>query len=516
MRGLRTVLLVLAVTGLVACGRTGAPEATSGAKDPVVLSLPYDPETLDPHARDRLADFAVAVHFYEPLVKTDSEMRVYPALAERWTNPDLLTWKITLRKGVTFHDGRPFTAKDALYSIERVTRDKTLDLGVYLLDLAKAEAQGDTTLVLTTKRPVAVLLNKLSSIVMVPEGSTKEMLERSPVGTGPYRFLSYTKGQTVEMERNESYWGTKPALARVTLRLARGPAEALSDFVTGKSALAQCGSRATEKALAGRAGTRLVKRTGLFVKYLGFDVARKTNPFVNGGKANPFLSRRVREAISLAVNRRQLTERLTTFALPASQFVPSFVFGYDAALPELAYSVEEARKALAEAGYPTGFEVTLHTREILKETAGLVAEALAPAGLRVNVVSLPDPEFFAKATSEKERPAFFLSRYGCSTGDASDVLEAGFRTPDPAEQVGRSNIGGFSSPALDAGIEASAAELEPEARGALLSKLLADVRREMVWVPLYFDEDVYAVDSSLTFTPRADSYVLAWEIGRGR
>lgn len=331
-------------------------------------------------------------------------------------------------------------------------------------------------------------------------------------GTGPYRLVEWRRGDSIRMAVSTAYWSRPPDVSDVRFRLSRPPAAAVHDLLDGSSQFAQCTSRDLVKQLEARSDIQVSRRTGFFVKFLGFDMAREKTPYVPGPK-NPFLSRAVREAISLAVDRQSLTGRLSSFGLPASQFVPPFIFGYNPSLPELRYDPELARQRLREAGFPDGFDVKLHTRTILSETAVRLREMLGKVGIRVGVEVLPDADYFRLVDSGAV--SMFLSRWGCASGDMSDILDVGFHTFDPARRFGPSNAGRFSDPELDNRIEESAEILDPALRRPVLQDLARRIMGELVWVPLYFDEDVYGLRKPYTWQPRADSYILAQEIARG-
>lgn len=476
------------------------------APDAIDVSVPYELETLDPHATDRLSNFGIAVNFYEPLVAMDADMGIHPRLAVRWENPDLLTWVFYLQKGVRFHDGKPFSAEDVVHSYERILRDPALDIGVYAVGIAGVRALAPDVVEVKTRRPMSVLLNKLASVLIVPKGADSAFLARHVNGTAPYKLVEWAT-DTVRMERSDAYWGPHPPIRRASFHLNRNAEQALADLAAGTSQLVQAPSRKLEEAVRARGDLTLVRRPSLFLKFLGFNLEER------GARSNPFLDRRVRLAVQAAIDRRELTRRLSTFAVPATEIVPSFIFGFDPAIPPAPSGVDVAKALLREAGRGSGFDVTLHARKGSEEPARLVAGMLRPAGIRVTVEAVPDPQFYELA--RRHEPLFYLSRFACSSGDASDVLEGGLHTADPARHLGGLNYAGYSNAELDAAIERSGEILELTSRRGTLQSLIRRVTDDAVWVPLYVDEDAYALKKPFTFRPRADSYVVVGEIAAG-
>lgn len=483
--------------GLQACGPS--------IPDTLVVPVPFDLETLDPHARDRVGAFGLTVHFYETLVASDAEMRIVPSLALRWNNPDDRTWVFDLRPDARFHDGSPVEAEDVAYSFERLRREPGLEIGVYTAGIESVRATGPRAVEIRTARPVAGLLNKLLSIAIVKRGSTPEALAAAENGSGPFRLSAWRRGETVEMERIGEMPPT--AFRRVVFRLRRPEAQALEELRAAAAGLAPVSSAAAVGAVEG--DLRLEQRPGVFVVYLGFDLRQ---PRADGGP-NPFLALEVRQAVSAAIDR----SRLRAFGLPAGQVLPPFLLGHDPGLATPPVDEARARALLARAGYPRGLVVTLHARQALAEAVPALVEMLGRAGLEVRPEILPDEEFFARASD----PAgggltFFLSRYGCSTGDPADVLEAGLHSRDPARRFGVANVGRYADPALDQAIEESTAELAPLRRRDLLRRVMGRLAADLPWVPLYFKSNAYAVRGDVRWTPRADGNLLAWEASRSR
>lgn len=464
------------------------------------ISTPYEIHTLDPHALNRLDNVALSANLYEPLVRRDADLKLQPALAVRWFSESPSTWIFDIRPGVQFHDGRALAATDVVRTFARLRDRPELQLGVNTREIESVRELGPMRVEIRTRRPMPVLLNLLSAVAILPAGDADAA---RPVGTGPYRLAEWKRGESLRLSPHAGYWGKRPELRNVLVRLRRAGEEAGSDLLAGRSQIAILNSRAAESTVAA-AGLGVVRRTGLFVKFLGFDLARETTPHVTGVKTNPFRDPRVRQAISLAIDRARLVERVPEPAVPANQPVPPVVFGFNPDLPDLPLDLQAARALLRKSGHAHGFGVTLHTRRAVASSAAVLQEMLAPIGVRVSVVELGDSELEAAA------PSLYLGRFACETGDASDMLTVAMhaadssllRATDPAGQT------------LQAAIrEALESEL-PEARGQALRGLMAMVMQNLPIVPLYFDEEVYGLRGGWTWRPRADGYVLAAEVSR--
>lgn len=503
MRGPRALVSLLALSLLTASCR-----ASRRAPDAIRISVPYQVEELDPHAKNLASAFAILSHFYDPLVGTDATMAIRPALAAHWDNPDGVTWIFHLRTGVRFHSGRALTADDAVYSIERLRKSHTLGMSDYVSSIASARALSPTKLELKTHRPTITLLNHLRFVAIVPKDSGDD-LARSEDGTGPYRLASWLKNERVTMVRNEAYWGEPPELSNVEFKLNRSPDKALYDIQTGESQLVQCNPKRHDAALHALPGVSVFRQSNIFVKFLAFDVAHEKTPFCPEQR-NPFRDERVRRAIHLAIDRPRLASRLSAWAVPAWQPVPAFIFGYNPAIGRPMANQEAAKKLLVEAGFPSGFTVTLHARSFFAETAQLAADMLLEIGIKVEVEELGDAAFFDPV--KRHERSFLLNRFGCPTGDAGMFFEQVIHSPDVEHHYGGLNDGGISDRALDRQIEENAEMFDGEFRRQSLQQMLAAVTSRALVVPLYVDDDVYALDQRYMWHPRNDSYLFASEI----
>lgn len=485
-----------------------APGCRERAAEPpasVVIAVPYELDTIDPHAEDRLSSFAILFNVYEALVDTDAEMSIRPGLAVAWESPDPATWIFRIRSGVTFHDGRRLRAADVAYSLNRVRRGEGLQVANFARDLAEVEAVDDVRVRIRTWSPSRVLLGKLRHIAIVPEGSTAETLRRAPNGTGPYALVEWRAGESVSLRRHAAYWGRAPVVAEVRFVLGRKPDEALAGLAGGRYQLVKCESRDA----AQRPGRVVLEREGLFVKYLAFDLAREVTPHCSV-RPNPFRDVRVRRAVSLAIDRRRLVSRLMSDAVPATQPVPRSVFGFDPALPEPAFDRGAALKLMREAGLSGGFGVVLHARPFGREAAAAVRDDLRQIGIRADVRPVTDAAHFELLA--QKALTFWLTRIGCASGDASELFEDLIHTRDAAGRFGSLNDGEYANASLDAAIERSVAIEAPRERLDAFQAVMRSIIADHVVVPLYNDRDVYALVPPLSWRPRADSEIRAADL----
>jgi peptide/nickel transport system substrate-binding protein len=255
---------------------------------------------------------------------------------------------------------------------------------------------------------------------------------------------------------------------------------------------------------------QIYKQDNLFLKYLSYDVWRNETPY-SKTRPNPFKNKLVRQAIHVGIDRARLVAELPTYATPATQPVPAFVFGFNPSIVPPTYSIDKAKQLLAQAGYPNGFDVTLHERLILEQTGTLLKEQLQRIGIRVELKPIPDQQFFASLDAGDF--SFFLSRVGATVGDASDILEPQLHTKDSARHLGVRNYITYGNPQVDRAIEESAGLLKLEERRSVLQDIMSMLMEDLPWIPLYIDQDVYALQESYVWRPRPDSYVLAYEIG---
>ena len=497
--------MVLLLLPLLSCRSQSVEKPNS-----ISISVPYEIDVLDPHAKTRLSNYAMGANFYEPLVGTDATNKIQPRLARSWENPDAFTWVFHLQENVHFHSGKLMDAEDVVYTLERIQSDANLEVASYLNDIREIKALSPKIVQIRTKTPLAIFLNKLNNILIVQRGATSSQLAKDVNGTGPYKLAGWSAGNSITLVQNDGYWGQKPSIRNVTYLLGRTPQLAVEDLVKGQAQFIQYDSKKLESVVRGLGDKYdILRQDNYFLKYLSYDVSRDTTPYCATG-GNPFKNVLVRKAIHVGIDRRQMVEKLPTYAIPAGQPVPPFVFGYNPAIQIPAHNISEARKLLADAGYPKGFSVTLFVRQILQETSVLLQEQLKTLGIQADVKVFPDPMFFKMLDNQDF--TFFLSRVGATVGDASDILEPQMHSRSSHQGYGVRNYSGYSNEKVDKAIDESAQLLKIDDRRESLEGIMAILMEDLPWIPLYIDQDVYAIDRNFSWKPRHDSHVFAYEI----
>lgn len=488
----------LIAVGLVACA--APPPAPQPPSRPLRLAIHSEPLSLDPHFHNEALTFSVLRNVYEALTTFGPSMNVLPALAERWENPDDVTWRFVLRDGVRFHDGRPLTATDVVASLERARRHPRTGFSSYLVAVREIRAVDPRTVELVTVRPYPILLNKLAFVMVVPADAPGDEEIREPIGTGAYRLVSSRPGAGVELERFAGYWRELPAEPRVELLPIPDPEERVRRLLAGEVDLIEDLPASSAPRLQAAPCCRVASLDSLLVEYL---VTRPDRP--------PFDDPRVRRAVDLALDRRRLVDQvLGGFGAPLGQIVGRNVFGHDPEMLPTERDLDAARTLLVEAGYPDGLDVELELRAGRAHET-LVAQ-LAEAGIRVTVRARPWAEVYARL--EAGEVGFYLGGVIAVSADASDIFDSMVHTRDPEHGYGQNNFFGYANPELDALVQSSGVALDMLERRAELRRGLRLLAADRVYLPLYTAHEIYGVRRDLEWEPRGDGFLGVSEMRR--
>jgi len=490
-----TVRIVVLVALAAACRRDASPPSEPGPRT-LVIGQATSAITLDPHGSDQTNTAGALSHFYETLVTFGTEMELRPLLAERWENPSETVWRFHLRRGVAFHDGRPFTAEDAVFSIERARRPES-HVAYQLTTVAQVRATSPLTLEIVTTRPSPLLLNRLIYVPIMPRPTVAEGASE-PLGTGPYRFVSGEPGGTLVGRRFDGYWGARPAFEEVQIVALPSDQDRATAVGAGRAGIvAQFPVDHWDESASAR--TRLVSRRGLAVVYLGLSFR----------KGSPFADRRAREALALAIDRNAIVrEAMRGLGSPLDQLVPPWVAGHSSALKPVPHDLDRARRLLASAGFKHGLSAPLFVQSNHADVAHGVAAQLAEIGVHFDLNVVPQKDFYERWSSE-ELPASVFG-WSAATGDASAAFEPLLHSPSAG--LGRFNRFGYENPRLDELIAQADAARSPEDRRVPLDEAARLVQTDWPVIPLALRHDLYAVRTDLEFRPRLDRRVRAMDV----
>jgi peptide/nickel transport system substrate-binding protein len=496
----------------------------------LTIGLNAEPSAIDPHYHNLGPNNAMSEHYFSTLVAQDEKQRLIPGLAVSWKPVDDTTWEFKLRKGVKFHDGSDFTADDVLFTMKRAPNvpNSPSSFALYLKGKEFVKVD-DYTIHVKTEAPYPLMAADLSNIYIISSGVGENVTTadfnsgKAAIGTGPFRFVEWVPGDRLVIERNESYWGQKPEWKKVVFKpITSAPARVAAllagdvDFIDDVPPVDIPQLKKNDK-------VTLSQGVSNRVIYLHMDQFREDSPFVkaNGGGAikNPLLDVRVRKAISKAINRPAIVERVMEgVAIPAGQLLPEGFFGVSPKLKPEPYDPEGAKKLLAAAGYPDGFELTLHgpnDRYINDaKIAEAVAQMLSRVGIKTAVETMTKAVYFSRASSggpnKSPEFSFILVGWGSGTGEASSPLKSLLATYDKSKGMGASNRGRFSDAETDQLITKALATNDDAAREKLLQQATERAIGEMQGIiPLHYQVNTWAGRKGLSYVARTDEATLA-------
>jgi peptide/nickel transport system substrate-binding protein len=498
------------------------------------MAFSAEPTSTDPHWHGHGPNYALARHIYDRLVTVDEHMRPVPELATAWRRIDDTTWEFDLRPGVKFQDGTPLTPEDVVFTFDRAQNvtGSPASLKGYIRGM-KVEVVNDHQVRIKTDKPDPLVINEITAISIVSKTiggtATTEDYNRgkAAIGTGPYKFVEWVQGDRIVLVRNEHYWGVKPEWDKVTIKfITSGPAR-IAALLSGDIDFIENVPATDYKRLKADPKIHIEEAPANRIFYLAMDQFRKTSPFVKGprGEAieNPFLNPKVRIAMSKAIDREAITELLLSGAGDtAAQLVLPFFSGIDPAVKPMAYAPDEAKKLLAEAGYPNGFTVTLHgsndqyiNDDKIQEALG---QMLSSIGIVTKVDAMPGSVFYRRVSSggANRTPEFslYFNGFGGQVPDASGALSFLIHSYDPEKGYGNANRARFSDPAMDALIEKAASTMDDAARAKLQTEAMTAVVDRQIYIPLYNQHNIWAMRKGLAYKASIEEQSLAFRARR--
>lgn len=488
------------------------------------IGVSLETNSIDPMFSTTSPNAMLARHFFDELVLQDEHQRLKPGLALSWRAVAPTVWEFRLRPGVKFHDGGDFTAEDVAFSLRRAPSvSSAAAFGVYTRQITRVEIVDPLTIRVHSDGPYPLAPYDLSVVPIIShrigDGVTTGDFNsgKAAIGTGPFRLVRWIPGDRVEMVRNDDYWGPKPAWARVTITPIPNDSARVAALIAHDIDLIDTVPPSALAELRTRPDIRLAQTPFNRLEFLHMDSHRDQPPFVTAFDGhpldeNPFKDVRVRKAISKAIDRNALVNGINQgMGVPASQFLPDGVFGTSPNLKPVPYDSDGARRLLAEAGYPSGFALTLHAPNGRfvndAKIAVAVGQMLSRVGIAAQVETLPVSIF--KTRVAKYDFGIYIDGWWADTGEASSSLRSIVASVNPATGWGVVNRGRYSNPRLDALLESAMAAIDEGARDRLLQQASELAIADVGVVPLYYEVAVWAFRKDLSYAARADGFTLA-------
>lgn len=492
--------------------------------DDLRIGLSADVTSMDPQWNNAGPNNAIALHVFESLVFMDKNARYIPGLALSWKPIDATTWEVKLRPGVKWHDGTPFTSEDVKASLERPAKltNSPGSFTSYTKPIARIDTPDPLTVRLTMNVPnYANLANDLNSVPIMPKRIAATLSQadfdsgKAMIGTGPFKFVRFARGQEISMARNPDYWGPTPAWDRAVFRIITDNGARTAALLAGDVDVIESVPSSDVARLKQDARFRIEQQVSWRTIFWQMDQSRDNSPFVTdrAGKPlgkNPFKDPKVRAAISHALNRDAIVSRIMEgLAVPASSIVSPQIFGHPGTKPD-AYDPTLAKKLLAEAGYPQGFALTLHATNNRYLNDAAVAQATASMltriGIQTKVETMPVAAYFTRA----RQGDFSFQMLGWGSAAADVALRSITGTVNPATGYGTWNWGKYSNPKLDQLIEASLTTVSSDkAREEAARTAAKFALADHAIIPSHSQLAMWAMRKGVRYEARTDEWSLA-------
>jgi len=484
-----------------------------------------DPISMDPHSLNESFQLNFTGNVYEPLVGRGKKLELVPLLATSWKAINPTTWRLELRRNVKFHDGSPFTADDVIFSLERA-RGEGSDIKTHVAAIKEIRKIDDATMDIVTHGPFPILPDTLGSWYIMSKAWCEKNNAQSPVdvrkgkenaatlkanGTGPYVLRSRQPGVRIELAVNPNYWDKIEGNVTEAIFTPIGnDATRVAALITGEIDMMQPVPIQDAQRIAGHANLKLMQGPELRTIFLGMDQSRDELLYASVKGRNPFKDRRVRQAFYQAIDIEAIRSRIMRgAATPTNLMVAPGIKGFDAALnARLPYDPTAARKLLADAGYPNGFEVGMNCPNDRYVNDGEICQAVAAMLARIDVKVNLNVEtkvtYFPKILSRNT--SFYLLGWTPSSYDSHNPLLALMTTPVDKGAQGQFNLGSYSNKRLDELTGQIAIELDENKRNAMIAEAFKLHADDVGHLPLHQQALAWGMKKNVELVQLADNY----------
>ncbi len=477
----------------------GKSYAASRERLTILSSISLD--TLHPYAHSSSPHYGIWNNMIEPLVEVNYAKREYfGVLAESWQFQGK-RWVFKLRKNIRFHDGSSLTANDVIYSINRMKNDKPSLQKENFRDLSEMQALDDHTVAFTTEVPNAVFLDRLQNRFILSkaamEAQSADSSEQKPVGTGPYRFVSWQRDGNLVLTRHDNYWGGKAAVKEIIIRRVKEDAGRVAGLLAGQGDVANNVPVEELSRFDNHPRVRPEKVEGVRMYFLAMNVSHK-----------PFDNKLVRQALSYAVDPAVIIKHIyegNGYIMNGP--LGSNVIGFDPKIKRYPYDVKKAKELLDKAGYPQGLDVKLYFSPDrypkAKEVCQVIADQLAKIGVKTELVSQEFVIFWGKdGVNGGKLPFYYVGR---PAADADTVYDQYFRSGvSPRIQ--------YKNAEFDKLIDEEQRTGDAKKRVGILQQAGRVLMEDAPFIPLYTLAEIYGVARNVIWKARPDEKIIAGEM----
>ena len=509
--------------------------STNALADTATIGLRSEPSSMDPYFHNLGPNNAMLAQIFGKLVDWGPKMdRMIPRLATSWKAINDTTWEFKLRQGVKFHDGSDFTADDFVFSFNRADGYTGGNSSFRTYTKGKTVTKiDDYTVHISTPGPYPLMPNEMTSILIMSSeakgsgGSENYGIKAkdfnkglATIGTGPYKFVEWKKGDRLVVEKYDGYKGPMgQPWDKMVFKFIKSEPARTAALLAGDVDMIDNVPLTDIAKLKENADLSLSQGVSNRVIYIHMDQFRDKSPFVtdkNGNPMdkNPLKDARVRKALSMLIDRDEMVAKVMEgVALKAGQLLPEGFFGRSPKLKPEPYDPEGAKKLLAEAGWGDGFGLTIHGPNDRYINDAKICEAIAQMltrnGIPTKVETMPKNVYFKRASKggpdKSPEFSFFLVGWGSGTGEPSSPIKSLLTTHDKSKGHGASNRGRHSNPKMDALLVKALATVDDDARAKLLAEATEiGIGEDQGIIPLHYQVNTWATRKGLKYNARAD------------
>ena len=491
-----TVLLTLVSASL----------ASAQAKDTLVVALVSHAPTLDPHMHFERVGILVNINMYDSLLHKNTRLEYEPSLATSWKALNDTTWEFKLRKGVKFHNGDVMTAEDVKYSFDRVL-DQTKKSPQYgnVRAIKEVRIVNPDTIHILTDKPFPLLLERLVFFPVVPKKHIEKVGDQAfgdsaAVGTGPWKLVEHKRGQHIRLEAFDQHWRGKPPFKHLVIRAIPEVATQIAELKTGGVDIIRNVSADLVPDLKSHPQTYVSSAPVLRTHYVQLDM-----------RSEPFNKKAARQAANYAIDREAIVQKMMA---GLGRVVPTVVhpaaFGFDPSITPYTYDPKKAKALLAQAGYPNGVDITMHSAFVeFRPVFEALAQMLTEVGIRTNVKMWdPGPAWNQFLQKDGKATNGYYGSWGYySVFDADAILHPLYHT-EPGGWIGRhyTRVEG-----LDGLIDQARSTVDQASRKRTYTQILKLLKEEAPTIFLFHQFDTLGISKKVDYAARGDEWLWLFD-----